>query len=700
MNIIPCDQRRITDEEVFSAFNLDYPGLEGVKAALALNDTGRAKRELIAYFETRTNVRYFYDYRKKPLTPVETDESPWLFQSSMGLKGSLKEFCLFAGEKLMQHIYVRPGRERKELDLGPSYENLPHFNCFADQGKKHRTTLDIFVRGVFMEYLSILYHETKKPEVLAFTKEFLRVFQENYPMIVECTNPDASHFSMLEERDVMSAGWLVLNYCTLLYTRIPYDLDTESAFEIIRCLWFLGIQFRRFDADVYRKYNHHMWERGLVPFLLGTLFPEIPDFADMRERGADVVRMHIRDDFNEEGGYSEHTITYWCGAALMEMISRGIYLAELNDIELLDPDTRKRVAKSFDVLALISAPGNSYPSLGDNGGSQVDEVLKAGAKSLGNLFCREILEYRTGKGQGKTPDVPLDYCSDRTGFFCSRSSWKKDADYILMSVKVNGSDTGHNHMDLLSLFVNIHGQEFIGEPYARAIYHTAPVGSELRGYLYNMASHNTVLAFGEPIQPDCIYASKWGVIRPDTPVEVFVSEERGCYVKASHDAYTHSRHIRKILSCRGKGFLIRDELMGGGRLDKESIQRWHLFPDVCCKQRDEHSLLLEKNGAKALLLWSGSPRLRLWQKQELYPSIVKNKEEIAVTVDACFKADSFSPAGGLEAVSLDLMILDVTEGIPELEDVDVLCETLLKAAEDGKVSQALESFGQLLPFGQ
>lgn len=695
MGFIPVNESIITDEEVFSAFNLDYPGLEKVKAVLQSKDIEKAKKELVRYFETRTNVRYYYDYRQLPLKPVETDSNPYLFQSSMGLKGSLKEFILFAGEKMVQHVYVRPGRECKELNLGEAYENMPHFNYFEDQGKKHRTILDIFVRGIFIEYLSVLYHETGEQNVIAYTEELLKVFWQTYPLKVAYTDPDISHFSRIEERDVMSAGWLALNYITMLYTRVPYEMQTETAFDIIRHLYFLGIQFRRFDTDSYRKYNHHMWERGSVPFILGTLFPEIPVLSAMKERGADIIRMHIRDDFNGDGGYNEHSIPYWCGAALSEMICRSVYMARLNQEELLDEDTWSRISKSFNILAMISAPGDCYPSVGDNGGTSINPVLQSGAAALGSPYCKELLEYRIGGKKDEHHEIPLDYCSDKAGFFCSKSSLKNDADYVLMSAKVNCGTTGHNHMDLLSLFINIHGEEMIGEPYARELYHTAWVGSEQRGYLYNMESHNTVLAYGAPVQPDRIYASKWGVIRPDTPVTRFEAEKEGCYVEAYHDAYTHCRHIRKILSCRSKGFLIRDELLGGNRLQKAHVQRWHLFPDVTRKVVDEHTVMLEKKGARALLVWGGKPVLRFWKKKELCPMVVKEESDVAAAIDVEFMEDTFNPAGGLETVAQNLLVLDVTGGIPNVENVDELCGQMLEDVLKNRLSDALTRFSQI-----
>ena len=133
MIAIPSNERAIRDEEVFSAFDLKYPGLGSVAEALKAGNQSGAKAALVHYFETRTNVRYYYDYRKRPLTPIDTDANPYLFQSSMGLAGNLKDFCLFAGKKMQEHVFVRPGRERHEWDLGEDWDKLFHFSCIADQ---------------------------------------------------------------------------------------------------------------------------------------------------------------------------------------------------------------------------------------------------------------------------------------------------------------------------------------------------------------------------------------------------------------------------------------------------------------------------------------------------------------------------------------------------------------------------------------
>ncbi len=657
MIVIPSDQRKVTDEDVFSAFDISLPELSGVRNALKNNRTDLAKKELVHYFETRKQPLFYYDYRKQPCIPMEMDENPCIFQAALGLQGNLKEFCLYAGEKLMNHIYVRPGREL-EMFLGEQYEQMPHFNYYEDQGKKHRTVTDIFVRGQIFEYLSVLYHETGEERVL---KEFRRIFQiffQTYPLVVDESCLLEGRFSMKEERDIMSTGFLAFAMISLLYTRLPYEIPSDEAFEIIKNLWFLGIQFRRFDEFPYQDYNHHLWEKGLVPYILSVMVPEIPAFASMQKQSIQVINRHIQEDFNENGGYNEHSISYWGGAALGEMLCRGIFLSEKNGIRLLDKESRHRIDATFSVLAAIAPPGKKFPSIGDGGELSVDHVLRNGVQAVGNHDCKQVLELRSGKKDIFTDKLKLDYCDDTCGFACSHSTYEKDENYFLMSVKKNCGSSGHNHMDMLSMNVVFRGEEFIGEPYARSIYHKVRMGSDIRGYLYNMTSHNTVLAYGNPVVPDQCFANKWGVFRPDTPVDNFFSGKKGSYLEAHHDAYGCCRHVRRVLFHREKGIVLEDEILRGNRMPHAHIQRWHLMPDVVCSKIDSNHVLLEKNGVKVLCVWSGKPEIRLWKKETLCPEIFEDSSCLGTTIDVLF---SPFEQGDMASVCQRMLMVDVTE---------------------------------------
>ncbi len=694
MKFIPTDERRITDQDVFDAFDLSLPQLQPIRLALEQNNLSAAKRELIVYFENRTSPCYFFDYRSLPLEKIDTDTCPRDFQSSMGLRGSLKEFCLYAGNQLMNHFYVRPGKTSAPIDLGPDYEHFPHFNFREDLGKRPRAIMDIFVRGPVFEYLAVLYHETGDKKVLERFEEILYKFFENYPLVLEYTESDASRFSFTDERDVMSTGWLTLQYISLFYTRIPYEISVDAAFEILKRIWFQGIQFARFENDTYRKYNHHMWERGLVPFILGTLLPEIPDFKAMVSRGAKIVRQHILDDFNEHGGYSEHSIPYWGGAAVCEMIYRGVYLAKANSVSLLDEEAARRLNLTFEALARISPPHASYSSLGDNGGPLVDPILRIGEKTMENSSCRQILAIRENRISDEELEVPLDYADDRCGFVSCRSSFQKNASFMLMSAKTACGDSGHNHMDMLSLFVSFQGQEFIGEPFARTLYHNVTMASPQRGYMYNMSSHNTVLAYGRPVQPDAMYANKWGVYRPDSPVSEFVSTKEGCCVSAYHDAYTTCRHSRTCLFHRTKGLLIYDVMEHGNRLPDAHIQRWHLMPEVSCTFIDNSSVLLEKEGVKILCFWPEVSRIRLWKEEFLYPSIVKNQEELLPVIDAEFTAER-EKVEDIAAVSQAVLMIPVS-GLDVLPDPELMADRIQKILKEPERKAALRILGGIV----
>ncbi len=667
MKQLPVFEGDVKDYDVFRALDLNLPGLNETKEAYEKGDIPGAKKAFISYLETRKTPVYYFDYRSLPLKKIDTETNPYYFQSALGLNGDLKSFCLYVADRMMDNVYVLPGRGRGEVDLGRNYENMIHFNFIEDQGKRHRHSLDMFVRGQFFESFAVAYHETGDRKYIDKFSELLQVFFRTYPLRIADTSPSASRFQFDEDRDVMSTGWLTMVYTTLFYTRLPYETDTDLAFEIVKRIWFLGVQFTRFSKDGYRMYNHHLWERGLVPFILSIMFPEFPAFRKMRARGAQVVRRHVMDDFGPTGGYSEHSIAYWSGAALGEMMSRGLILARLNDVPLLRNREFRRIDSAFTLLAMLSAPGQRYPSLGDNRGPMIDPVLNLGILATGNRACSEILEQRkTGVTKNS---VSLDSSDDTAGFTVSRSSYTDKANYLLVSTKNDCGYTGHNHMDMLSVCLSIRGEEIIGEPYAGKLYHNVKMNSPQRGYMYNMSSHNTVLCYGRPVQDDMVYANKWGVYRPDTPVDRFEVRKNGTYMKAHHKAYTFCEHVREIWFDRERGILVQDTVERGNRIEKAHIQRWHLMDGCEVKKLSSNSLLITKNNVKVMMITDSKAKIRVWKNTEkLVPSIYPDDSCLYPIIDISFRAPE-AKQSDVAAAKLRTMFIDVTENetIPSLD---------------------------------
>ena len=133
---IPTEELLVTDEDVFAAFQLDTPELKPVQTALDHGNQELAKKLLVQHMEKRSSPQFLYDYRSLPLTSIDTDTCPYSFQSSLGLRGNLKDFCLYVAHRLMDdHIYILPGNRKRQVDLGKNWEHMIHFNFNEDMGK-------------------------------------------------------------------------------------------------------------------------------------------------------------------------------------------------------------------------------------------------------------------------------------------------------------------------------------------------------------------------------------------------------------------------------------------------------------------------------------------------------------------------------------------------------------------------------------
>ncbi len=589
---ILSDERLIDDEFLFSAFDYKVAGLEKAGELYIAGKYDDAKKSIVNYFRTRNNVTYFFDYRGLPLKKVKDEEIPFSFQSSVGLTSSIKEFALSAGEKLMNNIYVLPGH-RGEVDLGPNLENEIHFNVYTDTGKKHRGTMSMFSRGQFFEYLAFLYHETGDRKVLSKYEELLKFFFDKYPLVVEDFSMDVIHIQMTEDRDVMNISWLASVFTGMLYFQATYELDYHVVFEMLKHMYFLMLQLRRYDDDTFRPFNYNFFERGVAPYMFAVLYPEFPEIKYMKKRGAAMSLRHIKEDFNIDGGFNEHSLAYWYGATVSEMLYRVVFIAKLNNEPLLDEDAYNIVNRTFSLFATLDTNGKFLPSIGDGKGPRIDPILMLGSVMIDNKECKELYEYRCKNGE-YPKHITKYYANTNTGFVIGKSGVDSSANAFYMLAKVDSGTSGHNHMDMLSMDIKLRGEWFVSEPYSGFLYSKYRMNSIQRGYCYNMDSHNTVLCYGEPIVSWDKLANKSGTFRPDAHVNEFKKYKDGMYVSGYHYGYTFCSHTRSVLFSDNGTMIVRDVVGRGNRLSRPHIQRWNLEPGVNVVLFDAKAVLLSK----------------------------------------------------------------------------------------------------------
>ena len=692
LNLIPNNENEIEDMDLFNALDLTTPGLEDVKASLFEGDIERAKKALVGYFETRNNVMHFFDFRDKNIQPIDRNILPYMFQASLGLKENIKDFALKAADLLMDNKYIAPGGDNLIWDFGPGFKNAMHYNMYTDRQKSNRACFSLFTRTQFLEYLMFKYHETKDQAVLDKYSEVLRFFFDTYPLKVEEFSVNAGHLMYTEDRDVMDLGWLCFVYTEMLYTRMSYNIDTKLTFELIKHLWFCGMQFRRFDDDKYTPYNHHYFERGIVPFFLSVMFPEIPAFREMRDKAVEVCSQHILEDYNEDGGYNELSIAYWFGAAIAEMLYRNIVIADLNSCVFLTDEMQERINKTMNVFYSLIIAGDYLPSIGDNSAPLINPMLELAYQMTHEEKYKDLLDFRTGKRSTLSCNEKY-YANDKVGLVIARNEFSDSANGMIMSAKVNCGISGHNHMDMLSLVTFLRGKPFVAEPYAGELYHKYKMRSIQRGYCYNMDSHNTVLCYSRPIEPWEEYSNLFGIYRPDSPISEFKEYKNGMYVAAYHYGYTFCSHERRVLFTDNGNMLVKDLVNRGNRVDRDHKQRWNLEPKVKVTKLSDSALRLERDGIKCLWIFDRAKKIEIFKQTEILSEYYSD-DEIGFTIDASFAPVSNFSHDKTMLVTLSTLMLDITEYNGDI-NIDALKELTVRLSDEIDKEETIDKLSSI-----
>ena len=216
-------------------------------------------------------------------------------------------------------------------------------------------------------------------------------------------------------------------------------------------------------------------------------------------------------------------------------------------------------------------------------------------------------------------------------------------------------------MDMLSLSIGVKGKMFFEEAMAGEIYTKFIMGKPHRGFLYNLSSHNTVLAYSKPIFEDAFFSHEWGIYKPDTILDAFEADGEDYYVKAHHNGYGCCSVQRELKFLAQTGFLIRDSVFLGTRTDTPHIQRWFLSQGVTYQTLSDRMILFQNGDAKLLCVWNSEEvEFRFWKPDFLIPDIYQDASEYNFILDVAF-TDKRQRKQKVSSTSiLDTVMLDVS----------------------------------------
>ncbi|MDP6775266.1 MAG: heparinase II/III family protein, partial [Candidatus Latescibacteria bacterium] len=365
------DEGSASDADFFSQIRLDRTGLEAVREAAAAGSWPQASEELARYFLQRKAPRWYFDwrFRTEPVTAHWDRRHTWGTPQLVPLAERTNA--------LLEDVFV---------DGNGGRHDVSDMERFIASKPRHGEKSQHVTMFIWATDLGVMYARTRDSRYARKLVELFRAYNRAFPRRVTNTNPenpwlDESHPPGWHE---MFVGKAAMHMVATLYTGILHDpsVTLGDVYILIKKLWFYAAQFTRFTkVETYKHYNHHWYERGACPFMLGLMFPEFEGFEAMRERGREVINQHLELDFFDDGSYLEHSTCYNAGTMGADLLVPWT-CAFANDFPLIKPENLGHVRSWLSWCAGLTRPDGVLPAIGDEFDSTPLNRLGRGAVLL------------------------------------------------------------------------------------------------------------------------------------------------------------------------------------------------------------------------------------------------------------------------------------------------------------------------------
>lgn len=417
-------QEQAITKESFANINLNYPGLEKVKKAVADTKYEAAATALLQYYRERTGVHHLS------------------FNSNDHLK--------FAGKKvnaetqqLADDILVHKFKPHKGY---PSYDYGQDIN-WQYRPVQDQLLTTFLHRTAFWESLGLVYRSSGDER---YAKEW--VFQ------VRDWIKKNKQGAYANDKDFAWKAFVVsfrLNHWSGLFNLFLRSSNFSPAF-LMEFLKSYHEQANYVMANYTDIGNHRLYE-ALHLMYAGSNFPEFKQAVAWRKSGIEVLNADIQKQVLPDGIQFELSPGYHIGT--IKIFLDALHIAQLAGIANEFPISYSQLVEKM-VLGVgkYSFPDYTYPLFGNSFKTNKETMLKNYREWAKVFPANKVIEYYATDGAtGQKPNY-LSSKLPNAGFYAFRNGWNTNA--TVMQIKAGPPAGFHSQPDNGNFVLWVKGRNF------------------------------------------------------------------------------------------------------------------------------------------------------------------------------------------------------------------------------------------------
>jgi len=429
--------------------NLDYPGLERVRAAVERGDLPTAKHEFVRYLKERTSPRWYFDWKARPKEPDPSFNTTFADRYARNELLSVGIWHDF-GDSIDWSINPTPN------DYAEWTWQLSRHGAWVTLGRAYWATGDERYARAF-------------------------VFQMNSwttqnPVPSHSGNERGSRWRTIEAGIRAGSTWFEAFY---RFLGSP-SFDEDSIVRMVR-------SFVEHADHLFKWPTTGNWlameMNGL--YHVGVMFPELRDAATWRETAIHRLCAELENQVYPDGAQVELSSGYH-QVSLRNFVA-SLRLARLNHQPIPD-EYLPRLEKMYHYNLYAAMPDGRLPAVND---SDWIDIRSSCAEAYELFPFRRDFEWMATGGKSGTPPAPDSCLFPYAGHFVMRSGWEPDDFYLFFDGGPFGY--GHQHEDKLHFILYAHGRVHVTDP-GNYPYDS----SQWRRYHIGAWAHNTILVDGLP----------------------------------------------------------------------------------------------------------------------------------------------------------------------------------------------------------